>query len=130
MRSKWIKTASLALAGITLVMILPACQKVAAADSYMAMVPDVLHIGRAEAVSLSLLNAGKPVTDIIDVILLKDGKKVADSSQTVKGTGTVTLNVPQNADEGKYEVMVKGTGFIDKANVTVEKSDLAFFRDR
>ena len=126
MRSKWVKTASLALAVVTLALTLPACQKVAAADSYMAMVPDVLHIGRAETVSLSLLNAGKPVTDIIDVILLKDGKKVTDNSQTVKGTGTVTLNIPQNADEGQYEVMVKGTGFIDKANVTLEKSDLAF----
>ena len=126
MRSKWFKITSLALAVVTLVMILPACQKVAAADSYVAIVPDILHIGRAEAVSLSLLNAGKPVTDIIDVVLLKDGKKITNNSQTVKGTGTVMLNIPNNADEGKYEVMVKGTGFIDKASVSVEKSYLAF----
>ena len=101
-------------------------KKIEASDSYVAIVPDVLHIGRAEAVSLSLLKVGNPVTDIIDVILLKDGKKVTSTSKTVNGNGTITLNIPDNADEGLYEVMVKGTGFIDKAAVTVEKSYLVF----
>ena len=126
MRNKWFKIISAAFAVITLVMVLPACQKITASDSYVAIVPDVLHIGRAEAVSLSLLKAGKPVTDVIDVILLKDGKKVTNNSQTVKGNGTIALNIPDNADEGLYEVMVKGTGFIDEAAVSVEKSYLVF----
>ena len=126
MRNIWFKIISVAFVTISLVIALPACQKITAADSYVATVPSVLHIGRAEAVSLSLLKAGKPVTDIIDVILLKDGKKVTSTSHTVNGNGTVTLNVPDNADEGLYEVMVKGTGFIDKAAVSVEKSYLVF----
>jgi CD109 antigen len=126
MRSMWFKIVSLAFAVITLVMVLPACEKVSAADSYVAIVPDVLHIGRAEAVSLSLLSGGQPVKDIIEVALLKDGKKVTSTSQAVSGNGTVTLNIPKNAEEGKYEVQVKGTGFTDKALVTVEKSFLVF----
>jgi CD109 antigen len=126
MKNKWFKIISLAFAVITLAMVLPACQKITAADSYVATVPSVLHIGRAEAVSLSLLKAGKPVTDIIDIILLKDGKKVTSTSHAVNGNGTITLNVPDNADAGLYEVMVKGTGFIDKAAVSVEKSYLVF----
>ena len=130
MRNVWFKIISMAFVVITLIIGLPACQKITAADSYVAIVPDVLHIGRAEEVSLSLLKAGKPVTDIIDVILLKDGKKVTSNSQKVNGNGTVTLNVPDNADEGLYEVMVKGTGFIDKAAVSVEKSYLVRQRKR
>jgi CD109 antigen len=126
MKNKWMKIASVFLAVITVALALPACQKITAADSYMAIVPGILHIGRAEAVSLSLLSNGKPVTDIVDVVLLKDGKKVTNTSQTVSGTGTVTLNIPKNAAEGKYEVMVKGTGFTDKAPVSLEKTDMVF----
>lgn len=126
MKNIWFKIISIAFVVITVIIGLPACERVTASDSYVATVPSVLHIGRAEGVSLSLLKAGKPVTDIINVILLKDGKKVTSNSQTVNGNGTVTLNVPDNADEGLYEVMVKGTGFIDKAAVSVEKSYLVF----
>ena len=126
MKNIWFKIISIAFVVITLIIGLPACERVTASDSYVATVPSVLHIGRAEGVSLSLLKAGKPVTDIINVILLKDGKKVTSNSQTVNGNGMVTLNVPDNADEGLYEVMVKGTGFIDKAAVSVEKSYLVF----
>jgi len=126
MKNKWMKIASVFLAVFTVALALPACQKITAADSYMAIVPGILHIGRAEAVSLSLLSNGKPVTDIVDVVLLKDGKKVTNTSQTVSGTGTVTLNIPKNAAEGKYEVMVKGTGFTDKAPVSLEKTDMVF----
>ncbi len=120
------KISALLLAVIVLGMILPACQQVSAADSYVAIVPDVLHSGRAEAVSVSLLSGGQSVKDNIEVTLLKDGKKVTGSRQTVKGTGTVTLNIPPDAEEGKYEIQVKGTGFTDKATVSVAKSYLVF----
>lgn len=126
MKIRWFKTLSLVLAVITVFMVLPACQKVAAADSYVAIVPDVLHIGRAETVSISLLSNSGVVKDTVQVILLKDGKKVTSASQTVNGAGTVTLNIPSNAEEGKYYIQVKGTGFTDKASITVEKSFLVF----
>ena len=126
MKSMWLKMVSLAFAIITLVILLPACEKVSAADSYVAIVPDVLHVGRAEAVSLSLLSDGKPVKDTVEVLLLKDGKEVTSTSQMVNGNGVVTIDIPENAEEGKYEVQVKGTGFTDKASVTMEKSFLVF----
>ena len=126
MRNMWLKISALALAVIIVATVLPACQKVSAADSYVAIIPDVLHSGRAEAVSLSLLSGGQFVKDNIEVTLLKDDKKVTSARQTVDGTGTVTLNIPQNAEEGKYEIQVKGTGFTDKASVSVAKSYLVF----
>ena len=106
MRDIWLRISALALAVIILATVLPACQKALAADSYVAIVPDVLHSGRAEAVSLSLLSGGQFVKDNIEVTLLKDDKKVTSARQAVNGTGIVTLNIPQNAEEGKYEIQV------------------------
>jgi CD109 antigen len=126
MRNIWLKITTLVLALLMVATILPACQKTTPADSYVAIVPDVLHIGRAEAVSISLSAGGQLARDVVEVALLKDGKKITGASQTVKGTGTVTLNIPQNAEEGKDEVQVKGTGFTDKAAVNLEKSYLVF----
>ena len=128
MRNIWLKLSALALAVIIVVTILPACncREVSAADSYVAIVPGVLHSGRAEAVSLSLLSGSRFVKDNIEVSLLKDGRKVTSASQTVNGNGTVTLTIPQTAEEGNYEIQVKGTGFTDKASVSVAKSYLVF----
>ncbi len=128
MKNMRLKISALALVLITAATSLPACttQKVSAADSYVAIVPDVLHIGRAEAVSLSLTSGGQLVKDNIEVTLLKDNKTITSARQAVNGAGTVTINVPQNAVEGKYEVEVKGTGFTDKATVSVERSFLVF----
>lgn len=128
MKSMRLKISALALALITAATSLPACTTptVSAADSYVAIVPDVLHIGRAEAVSLSLTSGGQQVKDNIEVSLLKDNKTITSARQSVNGAGTVTFNVPQNAVEGKYEVEVKGTGFTNKATVSVERSFLVF----
>ena len=128
MRNIWLKISALALAVIMVATILPACtcQKVSAADSYVAIIPDVLHSGRTEAMSISLSSGGQFVKDNIDVTLLKDGKKVSSARQTVNGTGTITLNIPPNIEEGKYEIQVSGTGFTDKASVSVAKSYLVF----
>ncbi|MCX6003811.1 MAG: MG2 domain-containing protein [Chloroflexi bacterium] len=125
MRRIWLKIATLILVGITMATVLPACQKISAADSYVAIVPSILHSGRAEAISLSLLNSGQLVKDIVEVTLLKDGQKITSASQTVNGNGTVTLDIPE-VEEGKYEIQVKGTGFEDKASVSIEKSFLVF----
>jgi CD109 antigen len=124
----WLKIPALALALIIAATVLPACncQKVSAVDSYVAIIPDVLHSGRAEAVSLSLSSGGQSVKDNIEVILLKDDKKVTSARKTISGTDTVTLNIPQNAEEGEYEVQVTGTGFTDKASVSVARSYLVF----
>ena len=127
-KNMWLKISALALAVIMVATILPACncQKVSATDSYVAIIPDVLHSGRAEAVSLSLLSGGQFMKDNIEVTLLKDDKKVTSARQTVNGAGTVTINIPQNAVEGEYEIQVTGTGFTDKASVSVAQSYLVF----
>lgn len=126
MRNNWLKISALALAMVITATILPACQRTAAADSYVAIVPEVLHIGRAESVSLSLSRGGQLVKDAVEVTLLRDGKKVTSARQTVDGTGTVTLNIPKAAEEGRYEIQVKGTGFSDKTSVNVAESYLVF----
>lgn len=99
MRNIWLRISAMALAVIILAAVLPACtdEEVSAADSYVAIVPDVLHAGRAEAVSLSLLSSGQLVKDSIEVTLLKDGNEVTSARQTVDGNGTVTINIPQNS---------------------------------
>ena len=45
MKNIWLKISALALTVIMVATVLPACdcQKVSAADSYVAIVPDVLH---------------------------------------------------------------------------------------
>jgi CD109 antigen len=121
-----LRISALALSVIIMATALPACQKVSAADSYLAVVPAVLHRGRVEAVSLSLSSGGQLVRDVIEVTLLKDDKKVTSARQTVNGSGTVALNIPQNAEEGKYQIRIKGSGFTDKASVSVVESFLAF----
>ena len=126
MRKTWVKISALLLVMIFVVTALPACKKAVAADSYLAVVPNVLHIGRAEAVAISLLGGSQPAKDNIEVTLLKDGKKIAGSKQKVEGSGTVTIDVPKNAIEGKYEIQVKGTGFSDTAEVSVAESYLVF----
>lgn len=105
--------------------LLPACQAPQAASSYVAILPEVLHSGRTEAISMALFTGDKLVKDNIEVTLLKDGKKVASAKQAVDGKGTVSLDIPNVAD-GKYEIQVKGGAFTDKASISVEKSFLAF----
>ncbi len=105
--------------------LVPACQPVEAASSYVAILPKVLHSGRTEAISLALFAGDKLVKDNVEVTLLKDGKKVASAKQTVDGKGTVSLDIPKVAD-GKYEIQVKGGAFSDKASINVEKSFIVF----
>ncbi len=122
------KILAFVLSFISLASLIPACapKPALAADSYVAVVPDVLHVGRAEALSLSLSRGGQVVKDNIEVSLFKDNKLVTSAKQVVNGAGTVTINIPQNVPEGKYEVQVKGNGFSDKAQVMIEKSYLVF----
>jgi CD109 antigen len=105
--------------------LLPACQPVQTASSYVAILPTILHSGRTEAISLALFAGDKLVKDNVEVTLLKDGKEVASAKQAVDGKGTVSLEIPKVAD-GKYEIQVKGGAFSDKASISVERSFLVF----
>jgi len=126
MKSILIKVVGLFMVLAFLLGILPACSApIQAANSYIAVVPKVLHSGRAEAISLTLFSGDELTRDRIEVTLLKDGKKIAGTEQVVDGKGTVTLDIPEVAD-GKYEIEVKGGAFSDKAEINVEKSYLVF----
>jgi len=96
-----------------------------AAESYMAIIPKVLHSGSTEALSLSLFSDGRPVRDRVEVALLKDGEEIQKVKKDIDGKGTIEIDIPE-VKEGEYEIQVKGTGFEDKVSVIVEKSFLVF----
>ncbi len=106
--------------------VMPGCSCPAeAADSYMAIIPKVLHSDSTESLSLSLFSEGRPVRGSIEVALLSEGKEIHKVQKDINGKGTIEIDIP-DVEEGRYEIQVKGTGFEDKASVRVEKSFLVF----
>lgn len=73
--------------------ILPACQPVQVADSYLALVPKVLYSGRTEAISLALFKGEQMVKDSVEIALLKDGRVVTSVTATIDGKGVVPLRL-------------------------------------
>ena len=124
-RSGKIKVAAVILLLALVGSIMPACTCAVTAESYLAMVPRVLHSGSTESVSLALFQGDKLVSGNVQVSLLKDGREIVQVSQTIKGKGTIEIDIPDVA-EGQYQVQVKGDGFEDTATVVVEKSLLVF----
>jgi len=94
-------------------------------ESYMAVVPKILHSGGQEAVSLALFGNSGLTSDNVELALLKDGNQVLQVAQQISGKGIINFKVPSTA-EGAYVLSVKGSGFEDKAQVTIEKSSLIF----
>jgi CD109 antigen len=125
MKHRIIKIIGLLVVLTFLIGLVPACSRPAAASSYIAVLPKVLHSGRTAAISLALFSGDTPARDKVEVILTKDGQKVASAQQTIDGRGTVSLDIPRVAD-GQYEIQVKGSGFSDKASINVENSFMVF----
>ncbi len=109
----------------SLLAILPACQPVAAATSYVALAPKILHSSRTEAISVALFNGTQAAKDTVTVSILQNGKKITSATSTIDGKGTVNLNIPAVVD-GAYELQVKASKFTDKTTINIEKSYLAF----
>jgi CD109 antigen len=101
------------------------CRPVAAAESYFAVVPQILHCGATEAISLSLLRGDSLVPGRVEVALLKAGETIVREQGSIDGKGVIELAIP-DIEEGEYEISVAGNGFADKASVRVEKSLLIF----
>ena len=124
---------SKALVAVAVILILtlfasavPGCSCPAeAAESYMAIIPKVMHSNSTEALSLSLFSEGRPVKDRIEIALLSEGKEIYKVQKDINGKGTIEIDIPE-IEEGEYEIQVKGTGFEDRASVTVERSFLVF----
>lgn len=126
MRHGIIKAIGLLMVLTFVVGLAPSCGRPAlAADSYVAVLPKVLHSGRTEAISLALFAGDELTKEKIEVILLKDGEKVASATQTIDGRGTVSLKIPE-VTEGQYEIQVRGSAFSDEASINLENSFLVF----
>ena len=110
MKNKLLIVLSFVMMLTTLMTLLPACTTIVAASSYVAVVPSILHSGRSEAISLSLFSGNSLVNDKVEVTLLKEGRSLTSTKQTLKGSGTVVLNIPDVAD-GAYTLEVKGGAF-------------------
>jgi len=125
MKIQWSKALVIILALTLITAIVPACRRAEAAETYLAVVPKVLHAGSTEAISLSLFRGDQLTTGEVEVTLLKDGKEVVQVQKTIKGKGTIEIDIP-DIEEGQYQVQVKGEGFEDEASVVVDKSLLVF----
>lgn len=92
MKTRWTVIASAALTLILLATLLPACKPVYAAESLVAIVPRVLHSGNTEQLSIALINGNNLAAGDVEVVLAKDGDKVARVSQHIDGQGIVPLS--------------------------------------
>lgn len=123
---KWLVFVVLSL--LLVLPIIPACgQKAQAAESYVALVPKVLHAGEKESVSLSLFHNDSLVTGKVEVTLVKDGNTVVSTSGNIKGKGDLEFQVP-DVVAGDYLLQIKGDGFKDSATIRVETSQLVFLQ--
>jgi len=104
---------------------MPGCRPVEAAESYMAIIPKVLHSGGIEEISIALFKGERLIQGNVEVSLLKDGTKILKVKDGINGKGTIEIDIP-NIEAGDYEILVKGKGFEDKAPVKVESSFLVF----
>jgi CD109 antigen len=125
MKFKWFTSVTFVIVLTLFVSIIPSCSPAEPVESYIAVVPKVLHSGGKEGVSLTLLNAQRLITGKVEVALLKEGKEIVSVKKNIKGKGTIEVDIP-DIEEGEYEILVKGNGFEDKAPVRVEKSLLVF----
>ncbi|MFC1865294.1 alpha-2-macroglobulin family protein [Chloroflexota bacterium] len=125
MRLKRNKLLSFTLILALLTTMLPACSLVFAAESYMALIPEVLHSGQAEKISLALFNGENSASGRVEVTLLDDGNEILKVDKDINGRGTLMLNIP-DVEDGEYEIRVKSAGFEDKATVSIERRFLTF----
>ena len=127
MRLKALKAITFMLILTLLFTIVPSCRPVYAAESYLAVIPKVLHSGHTEELSIALFKGESLISGNVEVSLLKDGAEIFSIEKRITGKGIVRLEVP-DIEDGDYEIQVKTAGFEDKAAVRVESSFLTFWR--
>ncbi len=104
---------------------IPGCIPVAAAESYVAVVPKVLHSGQTSELSMALFKNQNMAYGQVEVTLLDGDRVIASAKQNITGRGTIKLEVPE-VDDGDYQINVRGKNFNDTATVRIEKSYLVF----
>jgi len=125
MRFKGYRHMALILVLALFASIVPGCRPAETVDSYVAVIPEVLHSGSTEAVSITLFNGTELISGRVEVVLLREGEEIVKVREMIDGKGSIELNIP-DTEEGDYEVVVRGDGFEDQASVRVEKSFLIF----
>ena len=119
------KAIALILILTLLVTMIPGCRPVFTAESYLAVIPKVLHSGQTEELSLALFSGDNLASGNVEVALLDEGKEIFKVEKDISGKGIIKLDVP-DVDDGDYEIRVKTSGFEDKASVKIERSFLTF----
>ncbi len=110
---------------VLLATMVPSCRPVFAAESYLAVIPEVLHSGQTEELSLTLFSGDKPASGNVEIALLDEGKEILNINKDISGKGIIKLVIPDVAD-GDYEIRVKTSGFEDTATIKIEKNFLTF----
>jgi CD109 antigen len=94
-------------------------------DGYVALVPNVLRAGETASFSFTLTQGDKPARSHVTVVVLDKGKKVAEGTARIDGTGTVAFDMPK-VDPGEYTVKVSSEDFAKTATVQVKAGTLLF----
>ncbi len=76
MKNKGVIVVAIILILTLLVSILPGRSPVEAADSYMAIIPEVLHAGSTEELPLALFKREELIPGEVEVALLKKGEEI------------------------------------------------------
>jgi CD109 antigen len=83
-----------------------------------------MYAGERQAVSLSLWAGERPAAGWVEVSLQRRGKQIVRMREFVSGKETIAFQVPSRP--GRYDLVVSGPGFEDKAQVEVAEGLLVF----
>ena len=95
-------------------------------DGYVALAPEVLRVGHAENISVSLFDGPNPARGAVRLALMQRGRVLVDTETHIDGSGIVALQVPDVAP-GNYELEVKGQGFSDTTTLRIEANKPVLF---
>ncbi len=126
MQLKWfIPVILISTIAALLLAMMPGCRAAEAIESYIALIPRVLHSGGSEAVSFTLLNGEQFASGKVEAALVKDGEEIVKARGDIAGKGQIQLDIP-DVPEGEYQIVVRGNGFEDETQVSVENRFLVF----
>ena len=95
-------------------------------DGYVALAPEVLRVGHAENISVSLFDGQNPAKGDVRLALMQQGRVLVDTQTHIEGSGIVALQVPDVAP-GNYELEVTGQGFSETTTLRIEADQPVLF---
>ena len=93
-------------------------------DSYLALVPSVLRSGETSSFSFTLYKGERPAKSQVTVSVHGPDETVAMTTGTVKGKGTLALDIP-DVSPGEYKVKVETSGFSKTGTVQIRPGNVA-----